>query len=235
MTPSEWYGSRATLWTSRREACSNRALALSRWRLVTFFAGLVLVIVALRVRSPALATLGAAGFIGFGWCVVRHARILLEIDRADTALALAAAGHARLARNWKALAAVPAPPDLDLARHPYARDLDIYGHASLTRWLGSTATADGGRRLARWLLTPAPAADIGARQIAIDELAAKGAWRESFAIEGRLGDAAPGNVARFLEWAEDTAPAAPAFVKPLAIALPLATRVLLQGGGSPAL
>jgi MutS domain V len=227
MTPSEWYRNRATLWTSRRETCSSRALALSRWRLVTFFTGLVLVIVALRAHSLALATLGAGGFIGFAWCVVRHARILLEIDRADAALALAAAGHARLARDWQALAAVPAPADLDLARHPYARDLDIYGHASLTRWLGATATADGSARLARWLLTPAGAADVAARQIAIDELAAKGEWRESFAIEGRLGDAAPGNVARFLEWAEDTTPVAPAFLKPLAIALPLATWVLL--------
>lgn len=226
MTPSEWYRSRASLWTSRRDVCSSRALALSRWRLATFFAGVVFSIGGARAHSSTLAMAAIAGFAAFGWCVVRHARVLLEIDRADAALALAAAGHARLARNWTALPDVPAPADLDPARHPYARDLDIYGPASLTRWLGPAATADGGARLARWVLTPAATADVAARQVAIGELAAKGEWREAFAIEGRLGVAAPGNLTRFLEWAEDATPAVPAFLKPLALVLPLAAWLL---------
>lgn len=227
MMPADWYRSRTVLWTSRREVLSSRALALSRWRLATFFAGLVVVIVGLRAHSLAVTLAGVGGFVAFGWCVVRHARVLLGIDRADAALALADAGHARLARNWTALAAVPAPSDVDLARHPYARDLDVYGDASLARWLGPAATADGGRRLARWLLTPAAYADIAARQTAIDELATKRDWRESLAIEGRLGTAVPGDVTRFLEWAEAHIPVAPPLLKPLVMALLLVTWILL--------
>jgi hypothetical protein len=227
VTPSEWYQSRTAFWTARREAFSSRALTLSRWRLATFFAGVILLIAAFRGHSWALTGASVAGFVAFGWLVVRHARVLLEIERADAALALAAAGHARLTRNWNALPNVAPPADLDPSKHPYARDLDIYGHASITRWLGPTATADGGTRLSRWLLTPAETDEIAARQSAIGELAGKREWRESFAIDGRLGDAAPRDLARFLEWAEDTTSVAPAFLKPVAFALPLATWILL--------
>jgi hypothetical protein len=226
MTPADWYASRATLWTTRRAIASARALGLSRTRLLTFFTGLVLLIVGLRAHSLALSMLGIGGFVAFGWCVVRHARVLLEIDRADTALALAAAGQARMARNWKALVAVQPPPNVDVARHPYARDLDVYGQASLTRWFGPTATADGAARLADWLLRSADADEITARQSAVEDLAAKGEWRESFAIEGRLGDASYGDLARFLEWAEDTRAAVPAFLQPVTIVLSLATWIL---------
>ena len=226
MTPADWYTGRATLWMTRREISSERALRLSRARLLTFFSGVVLVLIGLRARSPTLSMLGVGGFVAFGWCVVRHARVLLEIDRADTALALAAAGQARLARNWKALVDIQPPPSVDVARHPYARDLDVYGQASLTRWLGPTATADGAARLAHWLLTSADAAEISARQSAVDDLAAKGEWRESFAIEGHLGGASSGDLARFLEWAEDTRPGMPAFLQAVTIVLALATLIL---------
>ena len=227
MTPAEWYQSRTDSWTARRDTCSRRALALSRLRLLTFFAALVLLIAGLRGHSTPLTLSGVAVFVGFGWCVVRHARVLLEIERADAALALARSGRARLARDWNALANVSPPADFDRQRHSYARDLDIYGHASLTRWLGPTSTADGATRLSRWLLAPTAADDIAARQIAVDELAARGEWRESFAIEGRLGAAAPPDLDDFLEWAEDPVPALPAMLKPLSVALPLATWGLL--------
>jgi hypothetical protein len=227
MTPADWYRGRTELWTSRRDAAAARALTLSRLRLLTFFAGVVLIIAGIRVHSTLVVLAGVAAFVAFGWCVVRHARVLLQIERADTALALARAGLARLARDWSALVDVPPPAGFDAARHAYARDLDLYGRASLTTWLGPTATANGGARLSRWLLAPAGAGEIAARQLAIDELAAAGEWRESFAIEGRLGEAAPGDLTRFLEWAEDDRPVLPAFVKPLSMALPFATWALL--------
>ena len=136
MTPAEWYQSRTIAWTLRRDASSRRALRLSRLRLLTFFAGVVVLVAAWRGHSALLAAAGVAAFAAFGWCVVRHAGVLLEIERADAALALARAGLARLARDWTALPDVPPPPDFDGQRHPYARDLDIHGHASLTKWLG---------------------------------------------------------------------------------------------------
>jgi len=227
MTPADWYRSRTELWTSRRDASARRALTLSRLRLLTFFAGVALLVGGIRSKSTMLEVMAGAAAAAFGWCVVRHARVLLDIDRAGAALALARAGRARLSRDWTALPDVPPPADFDSVRHPYARDLDLFGHASLTKWLGQTATVDGRERLSRWLLAPAAAPEVAARQIAIDELAGGGEWREAFAIEGRLGDAAPGDLTRFLEWAEEDTPALPALLKPLSIALPVATWALL--------
>jgi hypothetical protein len=227
MTPTDWYRARAALWTARHTAASRRALALSRWRLLTFFAGVVAAIAGVRAGASALTLVGVAAFAVFAWCVVLHARVLLEIERAETALALAAAGLARIARDWHALDEVPPPAAFDIERHPYARDLDIYGDASLTKWLGRTATPDGGMRLSRWLLAPAGAEEIAMRQAAVDELAAQREWRETFAVEGRLSGTTPDDLSHFLEWAEDGKPAVPAAFKVLAIALPLVTCALL--------
>ena len=97
-------------------------------------------------------------------------------------------GLARLARDWNALPEVPAPPDLDFDAHPYARDLDLFGHASLDQVV--RPAGDERRR--------APAVDVAAdagprrmiirdRQAAVDELARGREWRETLAMEGSSG------------------------------------------------
>ena len=154
MTPRDWYEGRIRTWSARRAAGTARGVSISRWRLLTFLGGAGIVFFGLRLGSTVLMTAGAAAFVTFGWLVVRHARVLDEVARADAAVALNAEGVARLARDWSALPEIPRPADLDWHTHPYARDLDLYGHASLTKWLGSPATLDGTRRLAGWLLAP---------------------------------------------------------------------------------
>ena len=151
----------------------------------------------------------AASLVVFVILVRRHARILERIDRAEAALHLSAIGSARLARDWHALPDVAPPPDLDLETHPYARDLDLFGHASLTKWLGATATADGARTLWTWLLAPAPPEEIVDRQKAVEELAARREWRESLAIEGVLTTLSSAELARFFLWSEDRRSAVP--------------------------
>lgn len=54
--------------------------------------------------------------------------------------------------------------------HPYARDLDLFGPASLFELLCTARTRAGEDALARWLLTAAPAGEIAARHGAIAEL-----------------------------------------------------------------
>ena len=152
MSPGDWYRERIAEWSTRHAALSARAPTISRWRLLTFVGGTALVIAAVRLRLMAPLVGAAAAFAAFAWLVVRHARILDAISRAEAGLQLNAEGIARLAREWSALPEVPRPTDLDWDHHPYAQDLDLYGPASLTRWLGSAATMVGTRRLADWLL-----------------------------------------------------------------------------------
>ncbi len=122
-------------------------------------------------------------------------------------LALAREGLHRLDRRWEELeaslppgerAVEPPPPD-----HPYARDLDVVGSASLLRILGPVTSEPGRDRLLGWLLTPAPPAEAVLRREAVEELAPLLEARSEFAAHGRLeAPAEPGRLAPFLTWAE---------------------------------
>ena len=231
MTASEWYRSRVDLWTSRRDRLQRLADLLSRLRLATFLGAVALIwwsLASLRGQAEVNGVgIGLALLVGFAVLVVRHARVLDEVAHADAAIELGRQGLARLVRDWQALADVPQPSGLDWNAHPYLRDLDIYGHASITRWLGHPATPDGAQRLNDWLLAPASEAVIRERQTGIEELAAKREWRESFAVHGRLGGAAPRDLTRFLAWAESTAAAVPRQMPVVVIALTALTWILL--------
>lgn len=229
MTAADWYHARIAHWTAKRDAASARATTVSRLRLVSFLGGVALIwwgLAAAATRTPAIA-IGAAAIVVFAILVVRHARIIDEVERGETAMAFNARGLARLARDWNALPEVPAPPDLDFDAHPYARDLDLFGHASLTKWLGQPATSDGSHRLGTWLLTAVAPDVIRDRQSAVDELARGREWRETLAVEGSRTTVTREELSRFLEWAEGSDVAVPRFMHAVAIVLPLVTAGLV--------
>jgi hypothetical protein len=70
------------------------------------------------------------------------------------------------------------------AEHPYAADLDIFGKGSLFELLCSTRTRTGEETLARWLLNPADAREVGLRQAAVRELSPQLDLREDLAELG---------------------------------------------------
>lgn len=74
--------------------------------------------------------------------------------------------------------------------HPYARDLDIFGKASLFEQLCTARTRAGEETLARWLLAAAPVQEALERQAAVDELRPQVSFREKLFSLGetvRLG------------------------------------------------
>ena len=231
MTPHDWHRARNSEWTARRDRDLRTSTTLSRLRLAAFLVSAAVIWFAFaQLRgSPQSAVLaaGAAGFVVFGMLVVRHARVLNDIARAEAALRLIAQAQASLARDWNALPEVPPPAGLDFDAHPYARDLDVFGHASLTKWLGRPATADGTRRLHGWLLAAADTPDIAARVAAVDELAPKRAWRESLAVEGELTAVNAADLETFLAWAESNDSPVPPVMQAAAILVPMASGVLL--------
>jgi hypothetical protein len=70
------------------------------------------------------------------------------------------------------------------AHHAYAHDLDIFGQASLFQYLHRTTSEQGNQLLADWLLQPADAATIIARQQAAKELRDKVEWRQQLQAQG---------------------------------------------------
>ena len=228
MTPDAWYRSRLVQWTAVRDAANRRGTMVSRLRLVSFLGGAALVWWGLRtadLRTPLLIA-AAAAFVAFAILVVRHARIIDEVERADSAIVLNTHGVARIRRDWSALPEIPPPSDLDFDAHPFARDLDLYGHASLTKWIGRPATIEGGQRLRGWLLAAAEVETIVDRQAAIEELARMREWRESLDVEGARTAATPEELQRFLAWAEGSDRPVPGGMLIVAIVLPIATAVL---------
>ncbi len=62
--------------------------------------------------------------------------------------------------------------------HPYARDLDLFGRASLFELLCTARTRAGEETLAAWLLATAPVEEVVARQDAIRDLKDRVSFRE---------------------------------------------------------
>ena len=70
------------------------------------------------------------------------------------------------------------------ADHLYAADLDCVGTGSVFELLCTARTGEGERIFAEWLLSPAPAEEIRARQQAVEELRSHVELRESLALAG---------------------------------------------------
>ena len=62
--------------------------------------------------------------------------------------------------------------------HPYARDLDLFGPASIFELLCTTRTRAGEETLARWLLAPASVDEVRERQQAVVDLRPRVSFRE---------------------------------------------------------
>lgn len=112
-----------------------------------------------------------------------HERALRQRQRWERGAAFFAGGLARLGDRWRGHGA-QGREYLD-EKHPYAADLDLFGPGSLFEYLSTARTRAGEATLARWLLEPAPLAEVRRRQRAIAELSGRLDLREELA---RLGE-----------------------------------------------
>jgi hypothetical protein len=140
-----------------------------------------------RSRPPALAPL-LAPVAAFIVLAVLQEKLLASIRYRTRAISFYERGLARLRGRW-AGSGETGERFLDPA-HPYARDLDLFGHASLFEYLSTARTRAGEETLARWLLAAASADEIFARQAAVRELEERVGFRELLFCSGetvRLG------------------------------------------------
>jgi ABC-type multidrug transport system fused ATPase/permease subunit len=169
-------------------------------RLVAFVAAVVAAAWGLWGRAS-LGWLLAALFLAlFVALAVYHARLGQQRARLATLRAMQEEALARIDRRWADLPLtwMPEVP----ADHPYAVDLDIVGRASLFQLLDTTATRMGRETLAAWLLAPADAATIRARQGAIVDLAPRLDLRQELELRGRAAVSDETDPEPFLAWAE---------------------------------
>ena len=206
--------SSADFWRARFDTMANKrmyvtlALAAAGAGYLTVPGARTLLVAAILILSVLFVVL-----------VVQHGRVRRrETWYRELAQVALEAGHRRL-RRWEEFAEpTPEPPP----SHPYADDLDVFGHASLHVLLGTTCTRPGADLLTAWLLAPAPPEIVRQRQNAVRELAAAIEFRDELQAMGRLaGPVDPKQLRLLLEWAES-----PAWLLPmrgltwLALALP---------------
>jgi CBS domain-containing protein len=117
--------------------------------------------------------------VGFVVCAILHVRVIDRLERAGRARQLYERGKARLDGMWAGTG-----PDGTrfLDDHPFARDLDLFGPASLFQLLDTARTQAGEGTLAGWLRAGAGIEEVRARQAAVTELASKVDFREELAV-----------------------------------------------------
>jgi hypothetical protein len=226
---TETYAGRSRHHVALRDAELRKSARISHFRLATFLSGVAILIWTLSHHAtPQAFALSGALFVVFGGLVFWHAKVE---ERAAWFDALRQADDwalARVERRWDDLPAAHTPRSIDVAHHPYALDLDVFGRASLFQWLGPAATPSGGHRLAEWLLSAAEPDEIRARQTAATELASLDTWREALAAHGELAKGArPAEIDVLLAWAEDPAVPSLRLLQTLAVILTAAIWVLL--------
>lgn len=228
------YRARSTTLHAAKAGAERRVNHLGHLRLAAFAA---IAVLAARWATAAgwhvfwaLATLAAV--VAFGALVRASRRARDHLQLTDDMARLSDEGAARTARAWNDLPERdwgPADP-----AHPYAVDLDLFGRASLSALLPPMSRAPGRPVMRRWLLEPAPAAALRARQQAVAELRDDPEFRDAMAAAAMRMGVAESEMAALTTWAAGNGwlSERPGLVV-VTIAIPIATLALLgaQLGG----
>lgn len=184
--PFEVYTRRLHELESQQAEGERRGKALGYAKLAT---GVVIVLMAVALlRHPVWLSSLLIPIGIFVVLAVIHEKLLHALGHRARVMSFYQRGIARLGNTWQG-AGETGDRFLD-SLHPYARDLDLFGKASLFELLCTARTRAGEETLARWLMAAAPVEEILARQAAVTELARRVGFREQLFSLGetmRLG------------------------------------------------
>ena len=186
---------------AKAEGLDRRMARVANARVVAFLAAAAFLLLTVFHRLPLWGYLpvGAAALV-YAVLAFLHGRLLLAEARGRAEAAYHQRGEDRLSGAWHAH---PAGAPLEhLEEHPYALDLDVFGHGSLFQLLDEAATGHGEQRLAAWLSAPASIDEVRRRQGQVRELAGRPGFRRDLAVAGRLGGNARVSPRAFIAWAE---------------------------------
>jgi hypothetical protein len=180
-TPENVYTHRLQVLQHLQLTERRHAQALGYTKLVLVFVIAIIALLLLRYYVLLLPMLGLiAGFTIFA---VLHERALRSLRYRARAIGFFERGMARLSDRWAGTGET-GDRFLDI-QHPYARDLDLFGKASLFELLCTARTRSGEETLARWLLSPATVSEALARQAAVLDLKERLDFREKLSSLGQ--------------------------------------------------
>ncbi len=201
----------ATTYTHRRDAFAAEETRLAgvsfRFSLLraALFLGFVVCLAVILVQRGHAGWpwwVGAVFWLAaFVWVLPYHDRVIQRQRREGVLRTINEEGLLRLAGDWVHLP-VPSLPEPDDSERPMARDLNLFGRASVAQLLGTVHSPPGKTVLADWLLHPAPPEEIVRRQEKVAGLAPEVDLRQRLQGSTRPMDEAPADVEPFLRWAE---------------------------------
>lgn len=203
-SPAPLYTHRRDAFAAEEQRLAGISFRFSLLRAALFLAFVVCLAVILVQRGHAGWPwwIGAVFWLAaFVWVLPYHDRVIQRQRRQGELRRINEEGLLRLASDWVHLP-VPSLPEPDDAERPMARDLNLFGRASVAQLLGTVHSPPGKTTLADWLLHPAHPEEIAWRQAAVAELAPEIDLRQRLQVSARPMDQAPADVEPFLRWAE---------------------------------
>jgi MutS-like protein len=184
VNPRDTYRQRRARFEALRAQYASLDERLGALRLVA--AGLIVVVIVLCLTGPRISLLWLVLPVGaFVALVMYHLSIRRKRAHAERAIAFYETRIARIDDRW--IGTGSTGERFDAPHHVYAADLDLFGRGSLFELLSAARTRMGEEALARWLLAPASAETVRARQASIADLRDRLDLREDFALEGESG------------------------------------------------
>ena len=179
-SPAEVYSQALQALRQAQALEQRRELRLGYSKLVV--AALTLISAPLLFRFPSYVEMLAAPVAVFIVLAVLQEKLIRRLRLRGRSIQFYELGMARLEDRW-AGSGETGERFLDPA-HPYARDLDLFGVASLFELLCTARTRAGEETLAAWLLAAAPVDEILARQPAVRDLTPRVSFREKLFLQG---------------------------------------------------
>jgi hypothetical protein len=212
--PADQYRVRRAARDEERARLSEADRRFSTIRLAVFALGVLVAVLAWRGFTT--AWLIPAPVVVFLIVVARHERVIQAREAAARGSAFYERGLARIEDRWHGAGD---PGDrFRSERHPYADDVDLFGHGSLFQLLSLARTRAGEAVLAGWLTVPAPPSEIAARQEAVTELTPALDLREALSLAGAAVQAGV-HGDELVAWAEAPRQLSPAWVRWVAAAM----------------
>lgn len=201
-SPRSTYEERRDRFAAEEQRLARKSLRYSIVRggfFLLFLAGLVWILSNARGAGWEQWAAAFAPFVVFLAILPAHDRVIAAQHRAADLRRLNEQGLARLDRDWDSLP-LPSPPPV--GEGSLARDLDLFGRASLFHLLGTAHSPTGRLALAGWLSEPAEPEEIVRRQGAVAELAPETELRQQLEVRTLAMEKSPVDVEPFLQWAE---------------------------------
>ncbi len=196
--PATYYNNRINTFNETIKGLKKKALTLSWLRLLSFLSTIA---IGWMLWPEGLIPATAGIIAGLTFFIIIVNRDLDNKDRIEnTSRLLEICRNEQLSINHQ-YQHFPDGIQYLVPQHPYAADLDLFGHASLYQYINRTCSEQAGQLLADWLLEPAPAPVIIERQNAAAALATMPEWNQqlqSYGAAKKITLAAERNISNWI-------------------------------------